>query len=162
MAYQNISAVISAADKTAVQTAIQTIKAKLPFLVNLNPQERKKLRKMGPVHTSYVQDVYQAVVNNSIVIPGSINLAEYGKDVALMKDITDILSWLLPVFDGIENTSVALGNELMKQSDECYGYLKVAAKKSSNQSLNQTVKQIADQLKQGPHIPTGTDNPTNP
>lgn len=129
MAYQNISAVISAADKTAVQTAIQTIKAKLPFLVNLNPQERKKLRKMGPVHTSYVQDVYQAVVNNSIVIPGSINLAEYGKDVALMKDITDILSWLLPVFDGIENTSVALGNELMKQSDECYGYLKVAANK---------------------------------
>lgn len=153
MSYQNISAVLTAADKTAIQAAVQTIKTKLPFLVNLNSQERKRLRKMGAVHTSYVQDVYQAAANNSGVIPASINLAEYGKDVALMKDIVDILSWLLPVFDSIENTSMALGNELMKQSDECYGYLKVAAKKSSNQSLNQTVKEIADQLKQGPRKP---------
>ena len=60
MSYQNISAVITAADKEAVQTAVQTIKAKLPFLVNLNPQERKRLRKMGAVRTAYVQDVYQA------------------------------------------------------------------------------------------------------
>jgi len=121
----------------------------LPFLVNLNPQERKRLRKMGAVRTAYVQDVYQAAANNSGVIPSGFNLAEFGKDVQLMKDMNDILSWLLPVYDGIENTNMAIGSELMKQSDECYGYLKVAAKKSSNQSLNQTVKQISKQLKQG-------------
>lgn len=151
MSYQNISAAITAADKTAIQTAIQTIKTKLPFMVNLSQQERKRLRKMGAVRTSYVQDVYQAAANNSGVIPASINLTEYGKDVTLMKDMVDVMSWLLPVFDGIGNTFMALGNELMKQSDECYGYLKVAARKSSNQSLNQTVKEIADQLKQGQH-----------
>jgi hypothetical protein len=146
MSYQNISAVITADDKAAVQAAIQTIKAKLPFLVNLTVQERKRLRKMGAVRTSYVQDVYQAASNNSGAIPSGFNLTEYGKDTQLLKDMTDIISWLLPVYEGIENTSMALGGELMKQSDECYGYLKVAAKKSSNQSLTQTVKEIADQL----------------
>jgi hypothetical protein len=162
MAYSNISAVITAEDKAAVQAAIQTLKAKLPFLVNLNPQERIKLRKMGAVRTSYVQDVYQAAVNNTGVIPSDINLTEYGKDVALLKDMEDILSWLLPVTEGIEITTMAIGSELMKQSDACYGYLKVAAKKSTNQALGETVKKITDQLKHVKNQSKGNNTSTKP
>jgi hypothetical protein len=150
MSYSNISAAIVAADKTAVQTAIQTIKSKMPFLINLSIDERKKLRKMASVRTSYVQDVYQASVGNSGAIPQGINLVEYGKDLQLYRDLSDIMSWFAPLYESIESTSMALGSELMKQSDECYGHLKVAAKKSTNQSLNTTVSKIASQLKQSP------------
>jgi len=147
MSYQNISVAIVAADKTTVLTSIQAIKAKLPFLINLNPAERKRIRKMGAIRRAYVQDVYAAIVNNPTAAPSGFNVVEFGKDVQLMKDITDILGVLLPVYDGIVDTSFALGNELMKQADEAYGYLKVAAKKSSNQSLNQTIQNISVQLK---------------
>jgi len=149
MSYQNISASILAADKTAIQTALQTIKAKMPFLIALNPTERKKLRKMGAGRTAYVQDVYNAASNNSASIPAGLSLTEFAKDVQLMKDMTDIIGWLMPVYDAIQDTDLALGSELMKQADEAYGYLKNAAKKSSSQALSTTVKQISDQLKTG-------------
>ena len=147
MSYQNISASIVAADKTAVITALQTIKTKLPFLINLTIADRKKLRKMGSVRTSYVQDVYTAATNNASAIPSGFSLTEYGKDATLLKDLTDIQALLQPLFEGLEDTQMALGSELMKQSDECYGYLKVAAKKSSSQNLTMAIKSISDQLK---------------
>ena len=159
MSYQNISANLLAADKTTVQTSIQTIKAKLFFLISLNAEERKKLRKMGARRLAYVQDVYNAAVNNSGAIPSGFNVSEYAKDVQLMKDLTDIISWLMPVYEAIQDTDLALGNELMKQSDEAYGYLKNAAKKNSSQALTTTVKQISDQLKRGKYKGPDSDSP---
>ena len=148
MSYLSISAVLAAADKTIIQTSLQAIKAKLPFLINLSVDERHKLRKMGAGRTSYVQDVYQAATNNSGAIPTGFNLVEYGKDLQLYRDLSDIISWLHPFMESLESTSMALSSELMKQTDECYGHLKVAAQKSTNQSLNSTMKRISDQLKQ--------------
>ena len=153
MSYSNISASLSAADKQAILQAVQVIKTKLPFLINLNEQDRKTLRKMGSVRTAYVQDVYSASAGNTSAIPSGFSLPEYGKDVTLQKDLMDILTPLGPVFEGLSDTAMALGAELMHQSDECYGYLKVAANKSSNQNLNVVVKKIADQLKHKPKTP---------
>ena len=48
MPYQNINAAISPADVQAVKDSFATILAKLPFLVNLTPNERKGLLKTGP------------------------------------------------------------------------------------------------------------------
>jgi hypothetical protein len=120
----------------------------LPFLINLSVDERKKLRKMGPGRTSYVQDIYQAATNNSGAIPQGFSMTEFGKDLQLYRDLSDILSWLEPLVESMESTLMALSAELMKQADECYGHLKVAAQKSTNQSLNVTMKRISDQLKQ--------------
>ena len=161
MSYQNISVTLVAADKTAIITALQTIKTKLPFLINLTAADRKKLRKMGSVRTSYVQDVYTAANNNASAIPSGFSISEYGKDVTLMKDLTDIFALLQPLFEGVEDTQMALGSELMKQSDECYGYLKVSSKKSSNQNLTMAVKSISDQLKRAKKAvpPSGSANP---
>jgi hypothetical protein len=122
----------------------------LPFLINLSVDERKKLRKMGPGRTSYVQDIFQAATNNSGAIPQRFSMSEFGKDLQLYRDLSDILSLMEPLFESMESTSMALSAELMKQADECYGYLKVAAQKSTNQSLNATLKRISDQLKQSP------------
>jgi hypothetical protein len=73
----------------------------------------------------------------------------------LTKDLFDVLAVLGPVLEGLDDTLKALGTELMHQADECYGYLKVAAKKSASQNLNDAVKKIAAQLKQGPRKTSG-------
>jgi hypothetical protein len=153
MSYQNISASLSAADKQTILEAVQNIKSKLPFLVNLNEASRKNLRKMGNVRYSYVSDVYNAVAGNPGTIPVGFSVNEYGKDVVLHKDLVDILTALNTVVEGLHDTEIALGAELMQQSDECYGYLKVVAKKSSNQNLNSVVKDIAEHLKRKSKTP---------
>ena len=148
MSYNNISSVISAEEKTEITNALQTIKSKLPFLINLTPKERQKLRTMGAVRTSYVQDVHHASVSHSGSLPQDFDLEEYGKDLQLYRDMREILSQLLPLFEGIESTTITLSAELMKQTNQCYGHLKVEAKKNNNAALSETIKRIAVQLKQ--------------
>lgn len=135
MPQSKISAALTATDKQAIITAIQTIKTKLPFLVNLNDVERKKLRKMGAVRTGYVQEVFYASSANTTSLPSGFDMVEYNKDFNIHKELREIHSLLGPVAEGIGNTLMAAGSDLMLQSDECYGHLKVAAKKSPNQSL---------------------------
>jgi len=50
--------------------------------------------------------------------------------------------------DSLDSTLMALGSELMKESDEAYGYLKIAASKDNSQNLNTTIEKIKDILKQ--------------
>jgi hypothetical protein len=50
--------------------------------------------------------------------------------------------------DSLDSTLIGLGSELMKESDEAYGYLKIAASKDNNQNLNTTIEKIKDILKQ--------------
>lgn len=47
MPYQNISAKLSPTDLEEIKAALATIEAKLPFLVHLTAEERRKLFKMG-------------------------------------------------------------------------------------------------------------------
>jgi len=148
MSYKNISAVLKAEDITEIKSAIQTIKDKMPFSVNLTIQERRRLRKMGPGRLGYVQDVHQAVSSNSEILPNSFSLDEYSKDVKLFQDLNEIRSLLIPLYENIDNTYKALGSEMLKQTDECYGYLKLSAQKTNNQALIQTYKTIQNQLKQ--------------
>lgn len=47
MPENRVSASLSASDRDAVLAALQTIRQKLPFLVDLSPEDRRKLPKMG-------------------------------------------------------------------------------------------------------------------
>nr|VFJ60637.1 MAG: hypothetical protein BECKFM1743C_GA0114222_102778 [Candidatus Kentron sp. FM]VFJ60879.1 MAG: hypothetical protein BECKFM1743A_GA0114220_102738 [Candidatus Kentron sp. FM]VFK13132.1 MAG: hypothetical protein BECKFM1743B_GA0114221_102677 [Candidatus Kentron sp. FM] len=60
MPYQNIDASLSPADVKAVKDAFDTVLKKLPFLVNLTPQERRATFKAGPDSVSFVQNALTA------------------------------------------------------------------------------------------------------
>jgi hypothetical protein len=46
MPYQNISASLSETDVQEIKAALETIEQKLPFLITLSTEERRKLFKM--------------------------------------------------------------------------------------------------------------------
>ncbi|MFH0892917.1 MAG: hypothetical protein V2A54_00650, partial [Bacteroidota bacterium] len=75
-------------------------------------------------------------------------------------DLTDIMGWLRTLNEGMDDTLMALGSEVIHQSDEVYGMLKVQAAKSSDMALNDTVKKIASHLKTGPRKADENNNPT--
>nr|VFJ67450.1 MAG: hypothetical protein BECKDK2373C_GA0170839_116510 [Candidatus Kentron sp. DK] len=60
MPYQNIDVALSPADAKAVKDAFDTVLKKLPFLINLTPQERKNTFKAGPDSLSFVQNALTA------------------------------------------------------------------------------------------------------
>jgi hypothetical protein len=158
MAGLSLNASISATDKADVITKIGEVKTLLPFLLNLTPDQRKALRKMGSKRTGYVNDVYQGVMNNTNVVPSAFDLAAYTRDKILHDDLTDILDQLIPLYESISDTLLLAGNELMKQSDSGYDYLKRAAK--DNSALQIIVDQIAKAFEGQGNF--GEEPPDNP
>ncbi len=128
MANPNISATLTPANQTTIQTGIAAILVLLPFLVNLTPAERKKLRKMATKRTGYVSAVYNASLNNPNAIPTTFSMPEFTKDFNLDIALKAIRAMLLPLTEGIDDTLLAIGHEQMQESDMCYGFLQQGAK----------------------------------
>ena len=149
MAYSNISASLTDAQKTAFKTSVTSLKSSLNFLISLSNAERIKLRKIGTKRVGYVSGIYKAVVSNPAVMPTAFNITEFGKDVVLYSDLIELLDAIRPLCEAMEDTMYAVGSEAIREADEAYGYLKVAAKKSnSGQNLKDIVSSIAEPLKQ--------------
>jgi hypothetical protein len=155
----NVNFALPAADKTTVQTSLQTAKSKLPFLINLNPAQRKAARKMGAKRRTYVTDVFNLASSNPLALPTSFDLAGFTKNHQLWQDVYDIIEWISPIWEGLNDTETDLGNEIIQQADEAYGHLKVAAKKNPTTPISIQVKQISDQLKLGKRKPKSTTPP---
>ena len=140
MSYQNISATVSAADVDAIKSAVDTIKQKMPFLVNLTPDERKTILKTGANSLSFVQNALQAAQNNPDILPKSFDTDEFGSDVSLLATLTDINSAVAQLLSEIDDTRMAVGSEAMGEAVDVYNYVKAAAKKTPG------LKPVADQL----------------
>lgn len=145
MSYQNLSVTLTAQQKTEIIEKISDLKAALPFLVNLTPDERQALRKVAEKRQGYVNDVMIAVKANPLMIPAIIDVDEYVKDAALYNDMAEIMAHLKTLYEGINDTYMAAGNEAISVTDQCYGILKQAAK--GNAALTSTVQELAKHFK---------------
>lgn len=146
MPYSNLSFAITAAQKAAIKTAADTIRTNLSFLINLSLEERKSLRKIGSKRLGYVKDVLDGSKANPSSIPSAINMAEFDKDVQGYADMSEIAALLRPLFEAIEDTTIAVGSEATRTADQCYKNLKANAK--GNASVKNTVDKIGQALKQ--------------
>jgi hypothetical protein len=104
---------------------------------------------MGAKRRTYVNDVFSLATSNPSALPSSFDLTGYIKNHQLWQDVYDILEWLTPIYEGLCDTEIVLGSEIIQESDNAYGHLKVTAKKDPAMPISIQVKQIADQLKLG-------------
>jgi hypothetical protein len=131
MPYNNISAAFTAAQKTAIKTAAETIKTNVPTLVNLSMQERKKLRKVG-ARAGYLKDVLDGSKANPTAISSSISIPEFEKDTLYFSDMSEMVALLKTLLEALEDTMIAVGSEAIRTADQCYANLKANAKGNAN------------------------------
>lgn len=79
MAYQNITANLKEADIKEIKAALQTIQQKLPFLITLIVEERRKLFKMGDKSLA-VNNSLTVAQSNRGILPASFDLDEFVRD----------------------------------------------------------------------------------
>ena len=106
-----ISASLPAADKTAVLTAVTTIKQKLPFLKDLAPWERRNLPKMGDKSLAFVQAALGVANANPDFLPQSFDLAEFGRDVALWNDLQPVALAINQLNELVDDTVLAVSSD---------------------------------------------------
>ena len=140
MPYGNINAQLAPADVQAIKDAFAAALAKLPFAVNLTPDERKALTKTGPDSVSYVQDALSAVVAAPAVFPASVDAPGYTNDVNLFTVLTELTTLAQSVASTIDDTRMAVGSEAMQTANAIYGYAKTAQKNTPG------LKPIVDKL----------------
>ncbi|MCX6366808.1 MAG: hypothetical protein NTX57_08870, partial [Armatimonadetes bacterium] len=94
-----------------VLAAIETIKTKLPFLIDLTPKERQELPKMGDKTQAFVFGVATLVSNDGSFLPRNFAETAFAKDVALVKALQGIRQELLRLAELVDDTAVAVGSE---------------------------------------------------
>jgi hypothetical protein len=65
MSNNRINAALSAEDKSDIMVAINTIKQKLPFLIDLSPDERRAMLKLGDKSLAFVNKALEVATQNS-------------------------------------------------------------------------------------------------
>jgi hypothetical protein len=91
MPTNQISAVLTSADRDAILAALTTIKQKLPFLMDLTTEERKALPKMGDKSRAFVSKALEVATQNPDFLPRSFDLEEMRKDVQLFEAMYPIV-----------------------------------------------------------------------
>ncbi|MDZ8184503.1 MAG: hypothetical protein RMX96_06595 [Nostoc sp. ChiSLP02] len=124
MSTTRISATLSQTDRDAVLQAIKTIREKLPFLVDLSPDDRKTLPKMGDKSRAFVSKALQVAAQNPDFLPRSFNLDEMQKDVQLYEALYPVLLSLTQLQELVDDTSLAVGSEAYAAALQVYNYAK--------------------------------------
>ncbi|WP_068818206.1 hypothetical protein [Phormidesmis priestleyi] len=140
MPYQNISAKLSSTDLDEIKAALSTIEAKLPFLIHLTAEERRKLFKMGNKSLSFVSNSLTAAQSNPDILPASFALDEFALDYQLAASLTEVHLRLQQLTEKVDDTLMAVSSEAMNSSLTVYDYVKTAAKKTPG------LKAISEQL----------------
>lgn len=128
MPYTNIDAAVSDAQRTAVFTAITQVETNLDFLINLTPQERQALPKMGSATQSFVSKALEIAGNNPQFVPPYVDVPAMKKDYDLAMRLQGIEMQLASLLEKVSDTNLAAGSEAYVTGLTIYNSLKAAAK----------------------------------
>ncbi|MGC2236109.1 MAG: hypothetical protein WA584_08100 [Pyrinomonadaceae bacterium] len=106
-----IDAVLSDADKTDILNHIKQIKEKLPFLIDLSPEERQALPKMGNKRRSFVADALSLAEQDDSFLPRSFDVAEMRKDVEITESLAPIVVAMTQLAELLDDTYTLAGSE---------------------------------------------------
>jgi hypothetical protein len=130
MPENRISAQLGESDRQAVFAAIQTIRQKLPFLIDLTPEERHALPKLGDKSRVFVEQALQVAEQNPDILPRSFDVGEMRNDVELLDALSPVLTAVSQLNELVDDTLLAVGSEAYAASLLVYQFARAAGKGS--------------------------------
>ena len=96
MPENRISAGLSATDQQFVLSAAQTIRPKLPFLIDLSPEDRRKSPVLGNSDPGFVEQALNVATQHTDILPRPFDVDEFRRDVARLTALRPIVTALTP------------------------------------------------------------------
>ncbi len=121
-----ISAKLSDKDRAEILEAINLIKAKLPFLTSLTPEERKTMTKMGDRSQAFVTKALEVAKQNPDFLPRSFDLDEMRFDVELFEAMYPIVAAFAQLDTMLDDTYKIVGSEAYTAALQVYNYAKAS------------------------------------
>jgi|GEM_PF-1782844 len=141
MSTQNlVSATLSAQAVTNITQAIATIRTNLPFLLNLNENQRKQLQNVTDATQGIVQSAITFVAQNPNALPGDFNQTEFNKDAALLVPFQQVAALITSLENDSSDTLRALYSDLFVETLDIYSYAKNSSRAASYSEFINTVR----------------------
>ena len=100
-----ISLDITAAQKTAIFTAVTALKTALQGItINLTADERQSLPRIGDSTLAFDEKCAAYMASRPDLVPSFLNTAEMAKDRKLVADLLPCLREIAPICEGLEDT----------------------------------------------------------
>ncbi len=138
-----VSAVLTAQDVTDILGSVAAIGAKLPFLINLSPQERRELPKMGDKSIGFDDKCRAYMGSHPEFIPGFVDVAEVNKDRELRLQMMRFYAALIALTDKVDDTLQVVSSEAWMADLAYYQSVREAAKRgrAGAQSIYEDLQQ---------------------
>lgn len=122
-----INARLTPEDLAAIKQAIQEINARMPFLLGLTLEERRKLAKISRSNKLFVSDSIEVVQENPVMLPHYLTPEALENDFVLYQQLAEILLPLEQLFEKVRDTQIMAGSEAYQTSLVIYKLIRVAA-----------------------------------
>jgi hypothetical protein len=119
---------LSADQQNAVMGLIGQIQNLLPFLIELNADERRALPKLGDKSRAFVEQGLVLAVQNPGILPRNFDWDEYQRDVSLVRQLEPLVLALGQLQGRLEDTFLAAGSDAYSQTLLVYQAAKLAGK----------------------------------
>jgi hypothetical protein len=135
MAQNMISISWTDAELAEVDQALAVLEARLANLMALTPTQVRGLTKMGDKSEAFCRQTPAVLAMNPQILPSTFSLPDTESDLRAFDQLRPRLARLTRLTDRADDTSIALGSDLMNASLEGYALLKVSGKNQGLESL---------------------------
>jgi hypothetical protein len=127
-AENRIHATLATADREKILAKADEIAALLPFLVDLTPEERRALPKMGDRSRSFVERSLEVARQDDSFLPRSFDVSHFESDVALYLALDGVRQRLASLLELVEDTQILAGSEAYLAALDLYHHAKRAGR----------------------------------
>lgn len=124
MSVNRISSTLSLTDQHEVMDLIVQINQKLAFLIDVGPEERRSMTKLGDRNRAFTRKALEIASQTPDFLPRSFDIAEMRRDLELFEALQPMLLALTRLRELVDDTAVAAGNEAYAAALEVYRYAK--------------------------------------
>ena len=140
MSQNIISLVMTEAQISTAMDALTALEGALAGLISLDPEERRRLTKMGEKSEVFCRQAVSVLAQNPQIVPPSLHVADAQADLLALDRLRPVLDRLQKLAERGSDTEIALGSDVMDVALEGYALLKVSGK---NQGLDGLRKELS-------------------
>ncbi|WP_199312001.1 hypothetical protein [Phormidium tenue] len=111
-------------DQHEVMDLIAQINQKLAFLIEVGPQERRSMTKLGDRNRAFTRKALEIAAQTPDFLPRSFDITEMRRDLELFEALQPMLLALTRLRELVDDTAVAAGDEAYRAALEVYRYAK--------------------------------------
>jgi hypothetical protein len=159
MTDNRVSATLSNADQQDILSTLNTMRQKMPFLIDLSPGDRHALPKMGDRSRAFVSQALALAEQNPDILPRSFDVEEMRKDVELLDALSSVFLALSQLNELVDDTLLEVGSEAYAAALAVYQYARAAGKGAAlDGALDALGQRFARKSRSTTPTPTPTPN----